>query len=164
MGLRYQGKHLPLEGGVAGDVSQGGNPMRRKARSALTSVGIWDCLVSVPHVRCVSSTFIMLTHMQHHMMGDAQTKSCLSTSGAKRANILRLALRDDATSRHLCSLRTGWWGRRRRRQLSNWLLPCLTNGAGNTRQHVGMSGSVSPWTTCGPSACWCRGHRVASPG
>ena len=39
----------------------------------------------------------------------------------------------------------------------------LKNGIGNTRKHVGMSKNVYPWTWCGPSACWCGDHGVASP-
>ena len=33
---------------------------------------------------------------------------------------------------------------KKRRQLSNWLLRCLTNGTGDTWQHAGMYNTVSP--------------------
>ena len=48
----------------------GGVPMHSKARLVLTYVGIWECLDYVPLVRYVSSTFLLLTQIQHPMMVD----------------------------------------------------------------------------------------------
>ena len=81
----------------------------------------------------------------------------------KRGNISILALRDDATSCRLCYQWMGWLGRIQRRDLSNWMMPCQTNGTGNTLKHAGMSSPVCPLTWCWPSDFWFRVHRVASP-
>ena len=83
MGSRHQGKHLPLEVGVAIYGSQGGIPNNSKARLELKYMGIWESLTSFPLVGCVSSVFSLLTHTQNTMVGDTPTKSCISTSGAK---------------------------------------------------------------------------------
>ena len=123
MGLMQQGKTLPMDRGLAGDGEQGGVITRRKARLALTYVGIWECSDSGSLVGCVSSTFTVFSQMQHPMIGYTQTKSCISTRGAKRANIYRIALRYDATSQCLC-YQWIWWIRNMQKQkLSNWLLP-----------------------------------------
>ena len=66
-----------------GDGSQGGIPMWIKARFDFTSVGIQECLDNGPLVGCVSSTSVLLTQIQNHMMEDTPTKSCLITRGKK---------------------------------------------------------------------------------
>ena len=108
--------------------------------------------------------FVLLIHTQTNMMGYTHTKSCLSMSGAKMENTLRLYFSDDATSRCLCSLWMVLWGRRQRYKLINWLMTCQPNGTDNNRQNLGMSGSVSPWTWCVPSSYWYRGRGVEIPG
>ena len=97
-------------------------------------------------------------------MGETIKKSCLSTSGAKRENILRLDLREDATSYRLCYQWMGWQGRIHMHQLRKWLLPCRPNGKCNTQKYVGMSSPVYTWTWCVPSSCWCGGHGLEIPG
>ena len=115
-----------------------GIPMKRKESLAMTYMGIQEWLYYGTLVGCVSLAFMLLTHMRNHMMGDTHKKLYISTSGAKRENILRFALSDDTTSLRLCSQWTGWQDRRKSQPLSNWLLPCLPNGTGSTRQHTGM--------------------------
>ena len=108
MGLCQQGKSLPLEGGMGGDCAKEGNHLRRKERLVLTSMGIWECLSYVPLVGSLSLIFSLLIHIQNHMMGD--THKCLITSGVKRADILSLSFRYDATSRCLYYQWMGLWG------------------------------------------------------
>ena len=107
MESQQQGKQLPMERGVTRDRSQVSIPMQRKERLVLTSVGIRECLTYGLPVGCVSLVFVLLTQMYNPMMGDTHTKSCLSTSGEKRGNVLGRALSDGATSRHLCYQWTG---------------------------------------------------------
>ena len=94
----HQGNHLTLKVWVEGDRAQEGIHMHTKARLALKSMGIREFLASGTLVGCVYLMLILLTQTEHTMMGYTHKKACIRTSGTKRANILRLALIDDATS------------------------------------------------------------------
>ena len=75
MGLRHQGKCLPLERGLDRDMSQGGMPMQRKSRLILISMGIREGLDSGTLVGCLSLMFVLLTQTQTPMMGDPHKKN-----------------------------------------------------------------------------------------
>ena len=158
------GEVTPTRGWCGRRWKKGGIPTQRKESLDLTSMDIREYSASMNLVVCLSSTFALWTQMQNLIMGNSHTKSCLSTSGTKRGNILKLALRDNITSCRLYYMYMGWWWRILLRQLSNLMIPCQTNRASNTSQHVGMSGHVSTWTCCGPSAWLYGGHGVAIPG
>ena len=81
--------------------------MQRKARLVLTSVGIQECSDYGPLIGSVYFKFTLLIQTQTPIMLDTHTKSCHITSGAKRVNVFRLDMSNNATSCNLCSLRMG---------------------------------------------------------
>ena len=83
--------------------------MQRKSRLILISMGIREGLDSGTLVGCLSLMFVLLTQTQTPMMGDPHKKIWISTSGAKRVNILRFSLSDDATSRRFFSVDGFMW-------------------------------------------------------
>ena len=80
----YQGKRLPLDGGMAVYGAKGGVPMHSKAWLNMTSVGVGEILASGTLAVFFSLTFSLLTQKQHPIMGYTRTKSCIINSGTKR--------------------------------------------------------------------------------
>ena len=100
-------------------------------------LGLW-----YPCRMCVFDVNVVDTDAASYY-GRHPKKSCLKMSGKKRANVLRLYLRDDDTSRRLCSLWMGIWERRKIQQLRNWMPPCWKYGIGNNQKHAGMYRPIS---------------------
>ena len=140
-----------------------GNTYMRESKVGADLHGYMEVLgVWYPNRMCVFNIYFVDTDISSYY-GRHPKQSCPITSSVKRADILRLDLRYDATSRRLCYHYMGLWGRGQRRQKINCLLTCQINGIGNTWQRAGMCRTVSNRTWCGLPACWCRGHEVVSP-
>ena len=63
-----------------------GDPIQRKGRLALISVGIWVCLAYGALVGCVSSTLLLVTQTQHPVIGDTHINP-VSVQAAQKGKI-----------------------------------------------------------------------------
>ena len=87
--------------GTSGDTYMEESKVGSELNGDIGVLGLWD-----PRRMCVFNVCVVDTDLEYYY-GIHLQKSCLSMSGTKRENILRIYLRDNAPPRRLCYLWTG---------------------------------------------------------